>query len=206
MSKKSNKNTAKNTAVVKELSESELQKLAHEGTKEAIEKIEKYIKSEQDYEKRSYAEIALGECEMFYYQPRNRKEEDDFLLSELIRRRENRIDDLTIKIENIKANIEKLMLEKKVHEKVLSSHKNKKEEWEYNWIQDFITMEENKIAEIKDDLSYDEAWAAEAKKMITTTRYKNIPVRYLEHYGFDINNNFEKDDGCGCDENCCEGN
>ncbi|MFA6048216.1 MAG: hypothetical protein WCV59_04700 [Parcubacteria group bacterium] len=200
MSKKTNKSVV----VIKELSESELQKLAHEGTKEAIDKIEKYIKAEPDYEKRSYAEIALGECEMFYYQPRNEKEEEDFLLSELIRRRENHIDDLYMKIENIESNIEKLMLEKKVHEKVLSSHKNKKEEWKYNWMQDFVTMEENKIAEIKDDLAYDEAWVAEAKKIITTTRYRNMPLRHLEHYDFNMDHNYENDTDCDCDEGCCE--
>ena len=53
MAKKSNKKAEKNLAVIKELSENELQKLAHKGTKEAIEKIEKYIEAEQDIEKRS---------------------------------------------------------------------------------------------------------------------------------------------------------
>ena len=33
---------------MKELSENELQKLAHEGTKEAIDKIKKYIEGEQE--------------------------------------------------------------------------------------------------------------------------------------------------------------
>lgn len=63
MSKKSNKSLVE----IKELSESDLQKLAHEGTKEAIEKIEKYIKLEKDLEKRSYAEMALGEAEKFCF-------------------------------------------------------------------------------------------------------------------------------------------
>ena len=190
----------KNLAVIKELSENELQKLAHKGTKEAIEKIEKYIEAEQDIEKRSYAEMALEECEFFYYQPRNKKEEDEFLLAELIRRKENHIDDLYSKIENIDFYIERLLLEKKVHEKVLANHKNKKEDWKYNWVQDLAVMEENKLKEIKDDLAYDEAWVAEAKKMIKTERYKNMPASHLEHYDFNMDIDFEDDIDFDCGE------
>lgn len=183
---------------MKELSESELEKLAHEGTKEALEKLEKYIETEIDFEKRSSAQMALEECEMFYYEPKNRKEEDDFLLSELIRRRAEHIDDATVKVDAIRSNVERLMLEKKVHEKVLGSHKNKKEEWQYNWIQDLVVMEERKLAEIEEGLAYDEAWVVEAKKMITTARYKNMPARHLKHYNFDMDDSLEEDDDCDC--------
>jgi len=196
----------KSAAAVKELSQGELQKMAHEGTKEAVEKIRKYVEAEKDFEKKSYAEMALEECEVFYYQPRNEKEEEDFLLSELIRRKENYIDDLMMKIEGIESEIEKLMLEKKVHEKVLSSHKNKKEEWKYNWMQDFVTMEENKLGEIRDELAYDEAWVVEAKKIITTARYRNMPKRHLEHYDFNVDDGYENEHDCDCDddEDCCD--
>lgn len=102
---------------MKELSESELEKLAHEGTKEALEKLEKYIETEIDFEKRSSAQMALEECEMFYYEPKNRKEEDDFLLSELIRRRAEHIDDATVKVDAIRSNVERLMLEKRYMKK-----------------------------------------------------------------------------------------
>ena len=201
------KKTKKEVVVVKELSQSELQKLAHSGTKEAIEKIEKYIKIEKDYDKRAYAEMALEECEMFFYQPKNEKEDEEFTLSELIRRKERYIDDQTMKMCDIKERIEKLMLEKKVHEKVLAKHKNKKEEWKYNWMQDFVSMEENKLQEIEDGLGYDEAWVAEAKKMITTARYKNMPARHLEHFDFNFGEDSfddEKDD-CDCENDCdCE--
>ena len=90
MPKKSNKSAVE----IKELSQDELQKLAHEGTKEAMEKIEKYIKTEKDFEKGEYAKMALEECEMFYYQPKNEKEEEEFMLCEMIRRREENIDDM----------------------------------------------------------------------------------------------------------------
>ena len=181
-----------------EFSEDALQKLAHAGTKEAMEKLEKYVEAENDFEKRSYAEMALEECAMFYYQPKNKKEEEDFLLSELIRRRENHVDDIASEIDTIQSRIEKLMLEKKVHAKVLLSHKNKKEEWQYNWIQDLVTMEEHKMTEMESELAYDEAWVIEAKKMITTARYKNMPKRHLEHYSFDMDDVHENDDDCDC--------
>lgn len=194
----------KNEIVKKEVSQGELQKLAHAGTKEAIEKIEKYLKEEKDSEKRAYAQIALGECEMFYYQPKNEKEEEEFMLSELIRRKERYIDEQTMKIDDIKERIEKLMLEKKVHEKVLSKHKNKQEEWKYNWMQDFVIMEENELQKIEESLKYDEAWVEEAKKMITTARYKNMPARHLEHYDFNFGeDSFSgKEDICDCNDDC----
>lgn len=193
--------------VVKELSQGELQKLAHSGTKEAIEKIEKYIKLEKDYEKRSYAQMALEECEMFYYQPKNEKEDEEFMLGELIRRKERKIAEKMMEVDDIEERIEKLMIEKKVHEKVLAKHKNKKEEWKYNWLQAFVTMEENKLQEIKESLEYDEAWVVEAKKMITTARYKNMPARYLEHFDFNFGEDSfdDEEDDCECNDDCdCE--
>ena len=192
------KTTKKTAVAVKELSQGELQKLAHAGTKEAMAKLESYIKAEKDYEKRSYAELALEECEFFYYQPLNEKEEEDFLLCELIRRREESIDNMTTKIEKLKAKLERSSLEGKVHEKVLAKHKNKKEEWQYNWMTDFVCFEENELPKIKEQIAYDEAWVTEAKKMITTARYKKMPAKYLNHINFD-DEFMDDDDDCDCD-------
>ena len=74
--------------------------------------------------------------------------------------------------------------------------------WKYNWMEDFVFMEENDAQKIKDEMAYDAAWVAEAKKMITTVRYKNIPARYLEHFDFDDGKDFDDDDADCCD--CCE--
>lgn len=189
MSKKSNKKAIEKVEK-KEFSEGELQKLAHAGTKEAIEKIEKYIEEEKDFDKRAYAEMAREECEMFYYQPMNEKEEEEFMLCELIRRRENHIDNQMMEIEKIKLALEKSTLDGKVHEKVLAKHKNKKEEWKYNWMPDFTCYEENELPKIEEQIAYDEAWVAEAKKMITTARYKTMPVRYLGHFDFNFGDDF----------------
>jgi len=200
MPKKSNKVAV----VAKELSQGELQKLAHAGTKEALEKIEKYIKSEKDSEKRAYAELALEECEFMYYEPTNEKEEDDYILSELIRRRERNIDDMVMKIDSLKAVLEKSALEGKVHEKVLAKHKNKREEWQYNWMSDFVFYEANELPKLEDQIAYDEAWITEAKKMITTARYKNMPARYLQNIHFDFDGEtLDGDDDCfDCEDDC----
>lgn len=193
------KESNKQIAAPAEVAFGDLQKLAHAGTKEAVEKIEKYLKAEKDEGKKAYAEMALEECEFFFYNPTNEKEKVEFTLCELINRRERHIDDMLMKIENIETEIEKLKLEKKVHEKVLAAHKNKQEEWKYNWMEDFVFMEENEAQKIKDEMAYDVAWVAEAKKMITTARYKNIPARYLEHFDFDDGKDFD-DDG----DSCCD--
>lgn len=199
MPKKSNKNT-----LAAEVAPNDLQKLAHAGTKEAIEKIEKFIKTVKDPEKKAYAEMALEECEMFYYQPTNEKEEDEFLLLELIRERERRIDDLMMKVEEIKLDLEKSALERKVHEKVLATHKNKREEWKYNWMEDFVFAEKNDLQKIKDEMAYKQTWIEEAKKMITIARYKNMPARYLEHFDFNFDDKFHEDNNecCDCDDGC----
>ncbi|MCX6766442.1 MAG: hypothetical protein NT170_01505 [Candidatus Moranbacteria bacterium] len=200
MSKKSNTSAVS----VAEFAPAELQKLAHAGTKEAIGKIEKFIKTVKDPEKNAYAEMALEECEMFYYQPTNEKEEQEFLLCELIRERERRIEDLLMKVEEIKLDLEKSALEGKVHEKVLATHKNKQEEWKHNWMEDFYFAEKDELQKIKDEMDYKEAWATEAKKMITIPRYKNMPARYLEHFDFNFGDKFREDgdDCCDCDDGC----
>jgi len=200
MPKKSNKKVV----VTKELSQGELQKLAHAGTKEAMAKIERYIETENDPEKRAYAEMALEECEMFYYEPLNEKEEEEFMLCELIKRRERGIDEMFMKIDGLKATLEKSALEGKVHEKVLAKHKNKKEEWMYNWMPDFVAREASALQEIEESIAYDEAWVVEAKRMITTARYKNMPVRYLEHFDFNFDEGFyaDEDECLDCEDDC----
>jgi len=190
----------------KELLIKELQNLAHSGTKEAVTKIEKYLEIEKDSEKRAYGEMALEECEFFLYEPRNEKEEKELMLCDLIKQRERRVDDLMIRADGLEMRLEKMALEKKVHEKVLKVNKHKQEDWQYFWLEDFMVRAKNELQEIEGDLAYEEAWIIEAKKMITTERYKKIPFRFLEHFDFGFEENFPEDDeddcDCGCD--CCE--
>lgn len=197
------KKTVKSVVLAKELTASELQKMAQTGTKEAMEKIEKYIKTEKDADKREQAMLALEECEFFYYEPTNEKEDEEFMLSALIMRREEDLEDLFLEAERMDMRLGRLALEKKVHEKVLAKNKSKKEVWENNWMEEVVVMEKQELQEIEDEIAYEEAWVAEAKKMITTKRYKNIPAMYLEHFDFG-DDDYDEDEGeeygdCGLD-------
>jgi hypothetical protein len=197
------KKAGKSVVLAKELTAGDLDKLAHEGTKEAMEKIGKYIKAEKDADKKEYAIMALEECGMFYYEPTNEKEEEEFMLSALIMRREEDRDDLLMQADAVQMRIERLALEKKVHEKVLAKNKDKKEAWQFNWMTDVVMMEKQELQEIEDEIAYEEAWLQEAKKMITTKRYKNIPAIYLEHFNFD-EEYCDDCDECGYDGDCCD--
>jgi len=186
-SKASNKKAvAKKGTVIKNLAPGELQKLANAGTKEAIAKIEQYLKIEQDEEKRAYAEMALEECEFIYYQPTSEKEDQEFMLCELIRRRKIDLEDLMMEAGAVQMKMDKLMLEKKVHDRILAKNKDKKEIWKYNYLPDMLLTEKGVLQELEDAIAYEEAWIAEAKKMITTPRYKNIPDHHLAHFSFEF--------------------
>ncbi|MBU4217182.1 hypothetical protein L6270_05135 [Candidatus Parcubacteria bacterium] len=177
---------AKKGTVIKDLAPGELQKLANAGTKEAIAKIEQYLKIEQDEEKRAYAEMALEECEFIYYQPNSEKEDQEFMLCELIRRRKIDLEDLMMEAGAVQMKLDKLMLEKKVHDKIIAKHKDKKEVWQYNYIPDFLLTEKDALQQLEDMIGYEEEWIAEAKKMITAPRYKNIPDHHLAHFAFEF--------------------
>jgi len=199
------KTTKSNKAISSDLliTQSELNKLAHEGTKEAIAKIKSYIEVEKDYNKKAYAEMALEECELFYYQPQNEKEERDFTLCRIINEYKAKIDDLETEIDKIKAYLEKFELEQTVHIQVLVENKKKKEDWKYYCSEDFVCGERTRLAEIVDDLEYKKAWIESAKKMIVSKRYiDGIPERHLSH--FDFNDLYDDDGSCDCcDDGTC---
>lgn len=182
------------------ITQAELNKLAHEGTKEAIAKIEAYIKSEKDYDKRTYAQMALEECKYFYYQPNNEKEERDFMLCRLINEHKRHIDDLEAQIDKIRSSLDKFVLEQKVHEQVLARHKNKREDWKYRYMDDFVASDRKQLEEITNDIAYKKAWIDVAEKMIASPRYKGgIPERHLSHFNF---NDDSYGDNGSCD--CCD--
>jgi len=223
MATKKSKAVVKKGKTTKELAPGELQKLANAGTKEAIAKIEQYLKIEKDEEKSAYAEMALEECEYLYYQPTSEKEDEEFMLVELIRRRENDLEDLMVEAGSVQMKLDKLMLEKKIHDKILAKNKDMKEVWKYNYIPDMLITEQDAMQQLEDVIGYEEAWIAEARKLVTTPRYKTIPAHYLERFSFDFDQDdavdFEDDDEimdiddadeanfegeCGCgDDDCC---
>lgn len=200
MTKKAKKNEVSVTSEV--LTEEKLQKLAHSGTEEAIEKIKNYIENEKDFDKQQYAMMALEECRMFYFQPKNEKEEQELMLSELIWKRKQNADDLSFKIEKLKDKLTEAILDGKVHDKVLAKNKDKKEEWKFNWSRDAVTSEKDRLSEIEKDLEYLEAWIDQAEKMITVKRYKNMPSQYFETFGSEVEDDCEE--FCDCGEDCCE--
>ncbi|MDO8260553.1 MAG: hypothetical protein Q7T50_03610 [Candidatus Magasanikbacteria bacterium] len=197
----------KNTKIIKvknfALTEAELKKLAHSATKEAIAKIEKYMKSEKDLEKKAMAEMYLEECEFFYYQPTNNKEEQAFTLCVLINDREKKLSTMEMEISKIESKLEIFELEQAVHAKVLAKHKNKVNDWQYRYTDDFMVFEHNKLEELKDNLVYEKAWIEAAKKMISISKYKNcIPDRHLSHFDFAFNDR-DNDDKCDCCNDDC---
>jgi len=199
----------KNTKIIKVknfvLTDAELQKLAHSATKEAIVKIEKYMKSEKDPEKKAMAEMYLEECEFFYYQPTNDKEEQEFMLCVLINDREKKISKLEMEISRIESKLEIFELEQAVHVKVLAKHKNKINDWQYRYMDDCMVFEHNKLKDLKDDLAYEKAWIEAAKKMISVSKYKNcIPDRHLSHFDFGFRDDDCCDNKCGCDDDCSD--
>lgn len=175
------------------VTEIDLQSLANEGTKEAINKLNAFLKTEKDLNKRDYAVMALEECELFYYSPTNEKEEEEFLLCNIILQKEDHIKNLEMEINKVSAKLDRFALERKVHEKLLLKNKNKRGDWEYCCREEYMSADFERLKDLKDNIIYEKAWVAEAKKTIMTARYKPcIPKHYLDH--FDIIDNEEADD------------
>ncbi|NTW22895.1 hypothetical protein HGA34_05160 [Candidatus Falkowbacteria bacterium] len=201
----------KNAKEVKLLSEAELDRLVELGTKEAQATIKQYIKSEKDEEKRELAQRALAACEAQYYEPRSSKEEQEFILCKLISMREREISELEEEAGQSELELDKLALEKKVHELVLAKHKDKQKAWASRMSDDLRQAELGNLKAIEDDLEYEKAWVAAAKRMITVPRYKGgIEARHFEHYDFLFDEEVEDccGDDCGhhhhCDDDECE--
>ncbi|MEI6650469.1 MAG: hypothetical protein WCL23_03490 [Candidatus Moraniibacteriota bacterium] len=198
----------KKAASKKTLSPVDLQELAHAGTEIAVKKLERYIETEPDQEKRTYAEMALAECEFMLYQPADEREEADLLLRSMIDRRKREIDRLTMDADSIRLRLDKIALEKKVHDKVLSGNVGKSKEWSSYYSDDFVIMSEIELREIGERMEYVEAWVAEADKMIRTQKYKTMPSAFLRYFDFDDETSDDEDScckyegGCDCDGSC----
>lgn len=201
----------KNAKEVKLLSEAELDKLVESGTKEAQAAIKQYLKAEKDEEKRELAQRALAACEAQYFEPQNAKEEQEFILCKLISMRERELVELEEEAVQSELELDKLALEKKVHEQVMAKHKDKQQAWADHWIEDMRQAEKNNLKAIEEDLEYQTAWVAAAKRMITVPRYKGgIDARHFEHYDFLFDE--EVEECCGgeceheqhqCDDDSC---
>jgi len=179
-----------------------LTSLAHEGTEEAIKKIEEFLKTEKDKNLIGFAKCALDEAQFFCYSPNNELEEEDFELAKMIFQKEDRIFDLEMKLGKLQEELMKEVIEKKVWEKVMkNNHKGKTKDWEYYYSPDFYCSEHNRLAEIQDSINYDSAWVEEARKLIKNKKFINIPKDFFNHIHSDYDGvNIWDDDGCGCND------
>ena len=160
---------------------------AHEGSQEAVEKLKKFIADTDDEKSRTWAEMALDEAEYFYYGPDNEKEENEFLLARLIQDKEDKLWKKTWKVDAAKLELQELDLNRKVHAKIIKKLKNKnqREDWQYNFSEDYYTIVKHRLSELEDEIAYEMAWLDEARKLITLEKYKNIPADIFKHIHFD---------------------
>lgn len=165
---------------------SQLNDWAHTGSKTSLEAIRKFIENEKDEGLRGYAQCALEECEYFYYSPNNPQEERDFDLAKIIIEKEERIFSLESKAEAAEFELRQLELEKAVNDKLAISAAGKLKNWQYNFSEDFQKTVVGRLEEIKNEIEYLEAWISQARKMIKTEKFKNVPFGILEHFHHDF--------------------
>ena len=184
--------------------ETQLQKWAHEGTKEALDKLNDFIDKKENKDLRWYAKMSRDECELCYYDPRNDQEEKDLLLARMAANNEETIFDLVEKIDGAKYELKRLDVEEKVHQSVMKKFSAKKrEEWKHNSNEDQRQLVECRLHDLEEGLDYYQALAKEARAMIRTKKYQIISARTLSHiHDQDAEVNFwgdEKLHDCGCD-------
>jgi hypothetical protein len=165
--------------------------LMHEGTPEAIAKIKKHIAEEKDSDARAYGQIALDECEFFYYSPNSPRENKEFNLLKMIQKKELRVLDLEIRRGGYAYLEEQLSMEAEITKKLVAKTKNKKQakQWKDDLlgIPEVQTWHRKKQEELKKEIDFLEAWVVEARRNITAEKYKNIPSGALS----DIHHDYE---------------
>lgn len=162
-----------------------IMELAHEGTKESVEKLERFIDETRDEDARSMAEIALDEARFHYLSPNNAQEERDFDLAFLIVKQEARLSDLQEKIDAVMHELAILEIEKDVHDALIAdANKEHQEAWKYNFSEDNRMTVVMRRDELQGEVLYINAWLAQARKLIKTEKYKNLPEGALDgwHY------------------------
>lgn len=145
--------------------------LAKDGTVEAIKKIEDWVAREQNWDIKTWAELALSEAKRCYYSPRNELEENDFLLAKMVKDRENISLVILSKIDAIKLELRQLALKKSVCDRL----KKEEKESEYGFSDDYRITVRSRLSELENELSYSASWIAEAKKMIKNKKFKDMP-------------------------------
>lgn len=165
----------------------QLQQWAHEGSHESLKKLEDFIVKEKNQDLRDYANLAYNEALYFYYSPQKEQDEKDFLLSKMIKNREDCFWRLMGEADAAKLELKKLDLERKVHLRLLSHlGKDKKcEDWKYNFSEDYYVTVKNNLIKSEDEIAYESRWLEEARKMIRNKKYLEVPDEVFEHMHWD---------------------
>jgi len=193
----------------KEKQPTDIMSLAHAGTKEAVAKLEKLVISERDQDKKEFLKTALEECRQIYFEPKNKKEEEEFILLKIINQKEVRWLREQMKVQGLQEEVRFAKAEMKVQERILKEvSKKEKEMAEIACFagHDILVWQEDRLAEAEKNLSDIKTWIETAEKMIKTPRYQNLPYDFMESVHFDNegledlfeSGNFNHDDGDSC--------
>jgi len=159
--------------------------LAHQGTADSIEQLSALAQMTKNKEEKIMAKIAKDEARVIYYEPKNKAEENDFILAWLIWKKQNKIESQQMELSRLKSRLNALQVEDAVHQKVMKSD-DTNGDWQYYSGHYFEFPEtENKMAEIKNDIKYNESWIKEAEKMIKNDKYRQIPADFFYSYHWD---------------------
>ncbi|MFH1946788.1 MAG: hypothetical protein ABIJ23_01360 [Candidatus Magasanikbacteria bacterium] len=190
----------------------QLQQWAHTGNEESLKKLENFIAKEENKDLRFYATLAYGEAQYFYYGPQNEKEEREFELARLIKKEDEYLWKLINESERLECKIGKQKIEEAVFKRLLKKQNEKmKTAWQHRYIGDVMGLE-RRLQKVKEDIEYQIAWLKEARAMITTKRYQNIPDDVFEHMHTDFGEGACWTDDmsccgsnyCDCDDDCCD--
>lgn len=197
----------KKSLAKKPSSQDDIMSLAHAGTKEALAKLEDIVANGKNEDKKAMAELALDECRLFYYEPTNEQEENDYYLLKLIRQKDNRLIDFYAQLSGLECEVK--FAEQEVRVAKAIAEQAKKEEKEDKkiaiWVmQDLLTTAEHRLEELQEWIKDDEAFIETARGLITTERYKKLPEDYMDQVHFDneaLEDLFDDLDDDDCD--CC---
>ncbi|HBR79674.1 MAG TPA: hypothetical protein DEA46_04570 [Candidatus Moranbacteria bacterium] len=164
----------------------------------------------EDNDLRELTRFAGGKEDYLKYFPQDANEEKELLLAKMIRQAEERLENNLVKIEKLTFELEKMNIEKEVHEKLLKKNPKMKEAWKYNFMEDYYSTEMRQLSETEETIAYDVAWIEEAEEMITIEKYKNLPEDFFDYYFFDGDEssswedggNFLNDDEMECGDDC----
>lgn len=151
------------------------------GTEEGIEKIERYIEGESNYELRRYANECLGDAESEYYAPQTTAERRDYFLAQLANEYQDQVWELIAEDSEMKNQLIKLDLEKQINSAVLSEDQLDilKKTMRFSRLSD-RTYVKKRIEEIPQEVLMFSKRRDEARRMIVIEKYKLIPGNYFE--------------------------